>query len=407
MHTNGKLLMLMLAASTTSIAGGYKLTTSSLNGTALSSANVANAHGADAAYYNPANMSFNGKNNDFELDLTYIGLPPIDYTSSSGTTISSESESAVIPTLHYVSQPFGRVRVGLSVVTPAGLTKRWEDQPARFYANEYSLKAVELNPTLAVAISENLSVAAGIRFVYSKATAKGDGDGLPTSNPYSTISREMEGDSIDTGYNLALSYHPLDSLSFAATYRSKINLTLEGEASVDIDTYHADTAGSVESMLPAALVLAAAYHFEKDTTLEFLYERTFWSANKSLDFEYDDAVVESVLGAPIEKNWNDTSTYRLGLTQKYTNWSVMAGTFYDETPAPDATLGYDSPDADSYGFSLGGRYQLGQEWSLGLSGLYLTKKDRTVTAPPNSSGIDGEFTNSKAYIVTTGISYSF
>ena len=397
----------MLAASTTLSAGGYKLTTSSLNGTALSSANVANAHGADAAYYNPANMVFNGGNNDFEADLTYIGLPPIEYTPDAAAAISSESESAFIPTFHYVSAPMGRVRAGLAVVTPAGLTKRWEEQPARFYANEYSLMAVEFNPTLAVAVSAQVSVAFGARFVYSEAKAKGDGAGLPGADPRSGISRSMEGDSVDAGYNLALSYRPLDSLSLAATYRSKVNLTLEGEASVDIGAYHADTKGSVESLLPAAFSLAAAYRFDTDTTLEFVYERTFWSENKSLDFEYDDAVVESVLGAPIDKNWNDTSTYRLGLTRAYANWSVMAGTFYDETPIPDATLNFEAPDADSYGVSLGGRYRFGSAWEIGLSGMYVVKKDRSVSSPPNENGIDGEFSNAKAYLVTAGVGYRF
>jgi len=398
MNQKKALLTLLLAASTAATAGGYKITTSSLNGTALSSANVANAHGADAAYYNPANMVYNSENNELEADLTYIGLPPIEYTPDGGTTISSKSEGAFIPTLHYVSQPLGRVRLGLAVVVPAGLTKRWEDQPARFYANEYSLTAVEANPTVAFAFNEKLSIAAGVRVVYSEATAKGDGAG---------IVRSMEGDSLDAGYNLALSYRPLDTLALAATYRSKVRLTLEGEASVDIGAYHSDTKGSVESLLPAAFSLAAAYRFNEETTLEFVYERTFWSENESLDFEYEDPFVESVLGAPINKNWNDTNTYRLGLIRVYTNWRVMAGTFYDETPVPEATLNFEAPDADSYGLSLGGRYSLGQHWSLGLSGMYQVKKDRSVSSPPNENGIDGEFSNAKGYIVTTGIGYSF
>jgi len=407
MNQKKALFTLLFAASTAATAGGYKITTSSLNATALSSANVANANGADAAYYNPANMLYNSKSNDLEADLTYIGLPPIEYTSDAGTTISSKSEGAFIPTLHYVSEPIGRIRLGLAVVVPAGLTKRWEDQPARFYANEYSLTAVEANPTVAVAINEKLSIAAGVRVVYSEATAKGDGAGLPVLDPRSAITRSMDGDSLDAGYNLALSYRPLDAVAMAATYRSKVRLTLEGDASVDIGAYHSDTTGSVESLLPAAFSLAAAYRFNGETTLEFVYERTFWSENESLDFEYEDAFVESILGAPINKNWNDTNTYRLGLTRIYTNWRVMAGTFYDETPVPEATLNFEAPDADSYGLSLGGRYSFGQHWSLGLSGMYQVKKDRSVSSPPNENGIDGEFSNAKAYIVTTGIGYSF
>ncbi|MES9903873.1 MAG: hypothetical protein ABW168_14500 [Sedimenticola sp.] len=44
---------LTLAASDPLMAGGYKLPENSINGTALSAANIANAHGTDASYYNP------------------------------------------------------------------------------------------------------------------------------------------------------------------------------------------------------------------------------------------------------------------------------------------------------------------------------------------------------------------
>ena len=40
----------------------------------------------------------------------------------------------------------------------------------------------------------------------------------------------MKGESIDYGYNLALAYHPIDNLELAATYRSKVNLTVDGKA---------------------------------------------------------------------------------------------------------------------------------------------------------------------------------
>ena len=57
------------------LAGGYKVPEQSLSGIALSSANVANAHGADSAYYNPANMVFNNENkNYFEFNSFFIHL---------------------------------------------------------------------------------------------------------------------------------------------------------------------------------------------------------------------------------------------------------------------------------------------------------------------------------------------
>ncbi|MWV62200.1 hypothetical protein DCO58_05475 [Helicobacter saguini] len=60
-------------------ANGFKIQEQSLNATALSSAYVAGARGADASYYNPANMGFlndYGENkHEFEFDFSIINIP--------------------------------------------------------------------------------------------------------------------------------------------------------------------------------------------------------------------------------------------------------------------------------------------------------------------------------------------
>ena len=81
----------------------------------------------------------------------------------------------------------------------------------------------------------------------------------------------------------------------------------------------------------------------------------------------------------------------------------MAGLAYDETPVPEATLGYELPDSDAWLVSLGGRYQIDQSWNIGLSGLVDMKDNRDV----HNSSINGEFSNARAYLVTAGIEYRF
>lgn len=53
-----KIALLSLVTASVLMAGGYKIPETSLNAVALSAANIAHSHGADAAYYNPANMVF-------------------------------------------------------------------------------------------------------------------------------------------------------------------------------------------------------------------------------------------------------------------------------------------------------------------------------------------------------------
>lgn len=400
-----RIISLSILTSATLMAGGYKIPESSLNATALSAAYVANAHGADAAYYNPAAMVYNEDAGLLEVDATYIHLTPIDFSGSTGK-YSSKDENFLVPTLHYTSKKLGDngARVGFSIVVPAGLSKRWGNVVPKATAEEFTLETIEFNPSMALPLSDTVSMGIGFRVISTEGVVKST----------STISRDMDGSSIDYGYNLALMYKPSSEFSLAATYRSNIDLSVEGNAKLYYTTIKAyDGDVSVSVPVPAALNLAAAYTFDTGTTIEAVYERTYWSAYKNLDFNYatpitfPNPIVEAILrnkfDNPASKNWNDTNTYRLGLTQKYDKWTAMAGVAYDETPVPESTLGYELPDSDAWIVSLGGRYQIDPSWNIGLAGLV----DMKDSADVHNSSINGEFTNTRAYLVTAGIEYRF
>lgn len=397
-----RIITLSIAVSASLMAGGYAIPESSINATALSAAYVAASHGADAAYYNPAAMVYNDDAELLEVDGTYIGLSSINYRNAM-TDINSKSESFLVPTLHYTSKKLSGngMRVGFCIVSPAGLSKRWTSAPAVYSAEEFTLKTVEFNPSIAVPLSDTVSMGAGFRVISSEGIVK-------SSSPLG--SRDLQGDSIDYGYNFALMYKPTSKFSLAATYRSKIDLSIEGSARLYTGNptpanmvYNGPASVRVPS--PAALNLAAAYTFDTSTTVEAVYQRTFWSAYQNLDFNYPVSIgaLTSAFDTPKSKNWKNTNTYRLGLTQKYDRWTAMAGVAYDETPVPEATLGYELPDADAWIVSLGGRYQINQSWNIGLAGLVDMKKNREV----HNTSINGEFSNARAYLVTAGIEYRF
>jgi len=401
-------IVISAVASAALMAGGYAIPESSINATALSAAYIANAHGADAAYYNPAAMVYNEDANLLEVDATYIGLSKIHYASTNGTyNIDSESEKFLVPSIHYTSKKLGdnNARVGFSITAPAGLSKRWTSVPAVYSAEEFTLQAVEFNPSIAIPLSDTMSMGVGFRMISSSGVVKAKRVGVYSQN--------MTGNSIDYGYNLALNYRPVSNLSLAATYRSKVNLSVEGDADLShtgglipgdpLPTFNGNYGASVSIPIPATLNLAAAYTFDTATTIEAVYERTYWSAYKTLNFDFSHPYAEGFFGAVKPKNWQDTNSYRLGLTQKYDKWTAMAGVAYDKTPVPESTLGYELPDSDAWIVSMGGRYQIDKSWNIGLAGLVDMKKNREV----HNSAINGEFSNARAYLVTAGIEYRF
>ena len=414
-----KIALLSLVASSVLMAGGFKIPETSLNSIALSSANIAHNKSADAAYYNPANMVFMADESSVELDLTYIGLDASNYkgTVSGGyQDLNAEKESFLVPAINYVSGKAGEARIGLSIVSPGGLSKRWKTEPAKTAAEEFSLQIVEVNPTVAIPVNDKVAVAFGFRILHSSGIIKSNGTAVVAPGPtYSVLTRDMTGDGLDFGYNLALAYKPSSDLEMGLTYRSKVSLDVDGNAklssSFDSATY--DGEASISVPLPACASAALAYTFSSKTTVEFVYERTFWSALSEFDFNYDGTlggigILTAAYDDPIAKNWEDTNSYRLGITQELNSMTIMAGIVYDESPVQSKSLGFELPDSDITTVSLGARYNINKETDIAIAGLYSMRESRTITAADNNdNGLIGEFTNSNALLISAGISYKF
>ncbi|MDF1884170.1 outer membrane protein transport protein, partial [Sulfurimonas sp. SAG-AH-194-C21] len=390
-----KILMISLVASSMLLASGYKIPETSTNSVALSGANIAHTKSADAAYDNPANMIFMDDKNQLEVDLMYIGLSATKFDGTVGGTgpysLTSEEQTFIIPSVHYVSPKLGEngVRLGLSIVVPGGLTREWKAEPAKTSAEEFTLQIIEVNPTVAYEITNDLAFAFGFRLVHTTGVVKSSGiANIPPLGGVGVASRDMTGSSTDYGYNLALAYHPIENLELAATYRSKVALTVDGNADLSwtptASTYSGDA--SVTVPLPATFSAAAAYTFSTKTTLEFVYEIAYWSAYKTLDFDYDGTegpVLGAIFGAKIAKNWKDTNAFRLGVTQEFDSVTLMAGLVIDESPTPESTLNFESPGSDSISYSLGGRYEINESLDVGLSALYSMKDDRDISGTVN------------------------
>jgi long-chain fatty acid transport protein len=396
-----------MAAATVVMASAYKIPEQSTRSMALSAAYVAGADSADAGYFNPANMSWVEGNASLEAGLTYIHLPEIEYRGSvAGVPAddNSKTEDFLLPYFHYVSPKVDNWRFGLSLVEPGGLSKRWNGTAQKMKAEEFTLAVIELNPTVSYAVTPKFSIGGGVRLIYSDGKVKAYKDRAYAEN--------MTGDTIEFGYNLALSYKPQPETTLSVTYRSNVDLDLEGSSTGFIAVSspqlpYYDTPGGVSVPLPATLALAAAHTFGK-TRVELVYERTYWSAYETLDFHFENSVVEAVFGNPIDKNWSDTNTFRIGITHQLDEkWTLMAGYAYDESPIPEKTLGFELPDADANIFSLGAIMQIDKDLEAGFSLLYDHKDERSVHASLNENGIDGTFSKGGAILTNISIGYRF
>ena len=396
-------------------AGGYKIPEQSLNGMALGAACVAHSTGADSAYYNPANMVFLDADTHYvEADLQGVYLPENEFSGGQwlpgrgrvSASASSEHQWAAFPTLHYVHSAQGAWRWGVSVTAPDGMTKRWNTPLQKLFAEKFRLMTLEVKPSLAYRVNDTLALAAGVRLIYSEGEVDSDGSaaGIP-------IKREMKGDTVAAGWNVALAWHPVNDIEVGITYRSKVNLKEKGKANLYLGKVGHQYDADVSVPMPAAIDVAVAKTFAERLTVELVYERTFWSAYDKLVFHYDQPIppgLRPYFDTAKDKSWEDSNTYRIGLTYLYSDrLTLMAGYAYDETPVPSRTLGYELPDSDANIFSLGFRYKQSEHLEWGVAVLYDHKKKRTISFPENENGIDGTFSKGGALLTTVGFQYKF
>lgn len=402
---------LSIVASTIVMAAGYKIPEQSVNSTALSAAYIAHTAGADTAYYNPAAMSFMEDKYYFEGGLTLAHLPSIEFTSDANAAYNGKSkvENIPIPYGHFVAKPYGNWRWGVSLTAPGGLSKRWDTAAQRASAEEFTLRIVELSPSFSYKLSDNFSLGGGVRLVYSDGVVKSY-----AQTQYGPVSRDMKGDTLAAGYNLAMLYKLPNDINLATTYRSKVNLNEKGTAKLTYPGYAGyNGKASVEIPLPATLTIGASKTWNDKLTVEVDWERAYWSAYKELDFEYNGATgIPPIFDNPVAKNWKDSDTYRLGITYKMDDaLTLMGGFSKGDSPVPNNTIGFELPDSDATYYSAGFKYKQNENLSWGAALLYADKDSLHIPAKSGNANtvIDagGTFDKGGAILATVGASYEF
>jgi len=397
-----KKVLIPLLISSTIFGAGYHIPNNSINSFALSTANIANAHGADSAYYNPANMLHNEDAHEMEVSISYIYLEPINYDSADATIhIKSKTNEAYIPTLHYVSDKLSDsgVRVGFSMVSPAGLTREWDQSPASATSKRQSLETMEFNPSIAIPIDDKLSLGLGFRYVRARGEIILDGGAFYTAN--------VKGRTDAFGYNFALAYQASDALNISITYRSKIILDLQGDALTTLGGATILSRASTSVPIPANLMVGIAYTFDSDTTLEVTYDRAMWSAVTEANYDFDNPILEATLGVSSPQKWHDTTAYRIGVTQEYSLLTLMAGFSYETNTADDAYVSFGSPESNSQTYSLGARYTFSDDFDMGIAGMLAPCEERTVYQPTDPLGINGTLGSRNIYTLTLGAGFRF
>lgn len=450
------LLSLPLVYSATQ-ASGFRLNEQSLNATALNSAYIAGATGADSSYYNPANMGFDD-NNELEINATMIFIPGFNFTTYSkdaGIQIGTATESPdrrntlvdghANSTTYFVPKVFFKTKAlrindtlkgsfGVSLTTPSGLTMNWDGEGGEFMDN-VGIAMVELNPVMALTFNDRFSLGGGIRLIY----ASGDFNnslyvpfdylalGIIHTSGTTYVKQTSQTQAIGVGYNLAATFKATDKTTIAITYRSKVHFDMKGRLTAYTTPPMINTPLRMESDLnlstdlPDTINVGLAHRFE-NLLAEFTYEHTFWGRADIFEFQYsnqkfynDETGQEEtnplILGGvtaadysavAMGRGWKNSNAFRLGFTYfSSPKLTLMGSLALDLTPVPQGRDKFGIPDANAYMLGLGMRYALWDNRAdIGIA-YSLALKDNRESFIQSKNGLG------QLHLLTIGAKYRF
>jgi long-chain fatty acid transport protein len=256
--------------------------------------------------------------------------------------------------------------VGLSVVTPFGLSSNYEtDSIARYNATESELKTIDISPSVAFRATDWLSFGAGFDAEYAE--AKIDAvigctvcvPGNPTGAD--SISKN-KANSWGWGYHAGfLAVSEKTGTQVGANFHSNIDQELSGRSKLHGPLnplgYESTVTGDVD--LPWRLVASITQKVSEKVTLLGSVEYTAWSSIEKLELSGVEtggstgstAVSDDILN--YENTWGFFGGIRY---QAYKGVMLSVGGGYEQTPTNDVDRDLRLPDADRWWASAGVRW---------------------------------------------------
>lgn len=345
---------------------------------------------AGAVYVNP------------EVDVEGKG-PTAALGQSQGLPTRSDdiADDAVVPFFYYVQPINEQWAAGLGIFTNYGLSTTYQDDHyAGPVAGKTSLTTINVNPSIAYRVNPHLSLGAGFNAVYADAELIRHSGIFPF--PAKNETARLTGDDWGYGWNIGLLLEADKYNRWALTYRSEVDLTLEGKYA-GTSSAGQTVPGKLDLTLPAIAELSGFHQVDPAWAVHYGIMWTQWSSFEELKALGSDG------GTLFEKPEKFNNSWRVsaGLTHQLNDqWTLRGGLAYDQSPVPEATRSISIPDVDRTWYTLGATYAVSQNLSVDAAFAFLDggKVDVVESAGPATF----EFTSGgDAYLMGLQMNYQF
>lgn len=362
---------------------------------------AAAAEDATTVFFNPAGMSLlkgtqtsaglNVIKTSFEFDNdgSTHALQPTTGQGLTGNDGGNGGTWDSIPNLYLAKNLENGWALGLGINVPFGLTTDWDAHwVGRYYALKSSITTVNINPSVAYAVNDHLSIGAGVSVMrmdaeLSQAIDFGTIFYLLGGTPQRDDGKvTIEADDWGFGFNVGVLYRFNEATRIGASYRSKVKQKLSGDADYNYSqkvagmiavspypTFFHDGGADSEVNLPDMASVSIYHRVSKKLALMADVSWTGWSTMDELRISFDSKQPGSVTTL----KWEDAWRIGVGVTYSVNDWfDLRGGAMYDQSPVSRAAYRTPRlPDQNRLWTNVGGSYGLDERWSVDFAYAHL------------------------------------
>ena len=317
--------------------------------------------------------------------------------------------NGVLPSGAFVAPLARGVVFGLAVTSPYSFTTDYSSSSwARYSADRTRLRTVDIQPSLAVALTDWLRVGGAVNVEYTDASLSNKLPNLSAALPDGE--QKLSGDGWDVGWTAGLQMHN-DFATVGIAYKSAIKHNLKGDLTVS--GLVGPLAGSNMSLsgvrasfyTPAQIIVGGRFRATKALTLNAQAVRYTWS-------KFDAIGLGAPLNTAIPESYRDSWSLAGGVDYAVSPaLTLRAGVQRALTPTQDGERDARVPDANRWNYGVGASYAVNRHFTVDAAANYVDFADSSIdritaayVGTPAQTPIltNGELQKAHAFVLSLG-----
>lgn len=409
MNRKFTLLLIAMIASIMVKAGGYQINIQGIKQNGMGYIGTGFTLDASSVFFNPGGMSYLKTKFSFVTGVSGV-FANTTFRKIAPSVYQAQTDNPLSPPLHFYGtyKINEKLSVGLGVNTPFGNSLKWGDTwDGRYLISDISFHAFNFQPSLSYKFCDYFSLGAGFNYMTGTVSLS---KMLPVADANGEGKSTLEGNTSNFGYTIGIMSKPTSKLGIGITYRSKIEMKMEGG---DV-TFKVPAALSTnfpsgvkfDAMLPmpASLNIGVSYQINDKLLVGADLNYVFWSVYDSLIFDFTPNT-SSLEDSRNPRLYEDAPVIRIGAQYQYNEkLTCRAGAYFDKSPVKDDYLNPETPSTNQIGLSLGASYKVNSRLNIDASFVYLMGLERDASySPANFAGTYKSIT----VLPGIGVSYNF